>query len=64
MTPTKKKIIIGLSIVILILIVLTGMRIFFGEDSWICASNGWVQHGHPSAPMPKTPCGVSSEIGE
>jgi hypothetical protein len=33
-----------------------GIRIFSGEDSWLCANGEWVRHGQPLAPQPTTPC--------
>ncbi|MFA5967121.1 MAG: DUF2178 domain-containing protein [Patescibacteria group bacterium] len=35
---------------------LVGIRLFSGEDSWICSNGEWVEHGHPSAAMPTTLC--------
>jgi len=26
------------------------------EDSWICVNGQWVEHGHPSTPMPEAQC--------
>lgn len=26
------------------------------EDAWICIDGQWVEHGKPSAPMPKKAC--------
>jgi len=58
MTPKKKKIIIILSIAFLILLILSGVRLFFGgEDVWICGDNGWEKHGNPSETRPLVGCG-------
>jgi uncharacterized membrane protein len=32
------------------------IRLTASEDDWICSNGQWVQHGHPSIPMPTTPC--------
>lgn len=36
--------------------VVLALRFLSGEDGWICAHGQWVQHGHPRAPAPVTPC--------
>ena len=33
-----------------------GIRIFSGEDTWLCANGEWVRHGQPLKPQPTTPC--------
>ena len=33
-----------------------GFRLLSSEDEWICNNGQWVQHGHPSSPMPTEPC--------
>lgn len=33
-----------------------GLRLAAGEDNWICRQGQWVQHGHPNAAKPTTPC--------
>ncbi len=33
-----------------------GIRLFSGEDDWICRQGTWQKHGQPTAPMPQTPC--------
>lgn len=54
----------NLIIICLVIVVTIGIlvaRIFLGdsEDTWLCENSQWVQHGHPSAPMPTTGCGNS-----
>lgn len=39
-----------------VLIILAGMRIFSGEDDWICKGGEWVKHGNPSFEAPSVPC--------
>jgi len=44
-----------LAIVLVILSVMT-IRLFSGEDDWMCQNGQWVKHGQPSSPMPQTEC--------
>lgn len=37
-------------------LVVSSIRLFSGEDSWICRDGQWIEHGHPSAPRPQTEC--------
>lgn len=32
------------------------LRVFSGEDDWMCKDGKWVEHGHPSFPAPSEPC--------
>ena len=54
-----KKVIWILSIIILAIIILFGLRFLLGgsEDTWICVDKEWVKHGVPSAPKPLIGCG-------
>ena len=38
-------------------LILFGIRLFSGEDDWICQNGKWVMHGHPSFSAPAKPCG-------
>jgi len=52
-----KKVFLGfLGIVFVALIVIVGIRLFSGEDNWICQNGVWVKHGQPSGPMPTGTC--------
>jgi len=42
--------------IILLVFVVAGLRLFSGEDNWICENGQWIQHGHPEASMPTTIC--------
>ncbi len=46
-------------IVIVLLAALLAVRFLIGgdEDTWLCENGVWVEHGHPSAPMPSAACG-------
>lgn len=52
----KVAIVIALVFVAIILAI-SGIRFFSGEDSWICVDGQWVKHGHPESPAPATGCG-------
>ncbi|MGE5425789.1 MAG: DUF2178 domain-containing protein [Bacillota bacterium] len=32
------------------------LRLFTGEDDWICKNGSWVEHGHPANPKPTVAC--------
>jgi len=46
-----------LGLLILSGIIVIGIRVLSGEDTWDCRNGQWVKHGKPSAPMPQTGCG-------
>lgn len=53
----KRKILITLGIFLIIAIVTIAiLRIFSGEDTWLCSGGTWVRHGNPKAQMPSTIC--------
>lgn len=55
----KKKIKPILIIVIFVFILLgivIGIRLFSGEDVWVCRNGEWVKHGYPANPMPIEEC--------
>lgn len=54
---------IFLIVFIVLIIAIIGIRLFSGEDNWICQDGQWVKHGNPSAPMPTEPCGQESSQG-
>lgn len=54
MIKNKKKFIIAV-ILVLVLVIFT-IRLFSGEDDWICSNGQWIEHGHPSFPAPTVPC--------
>lgn len=43
-------------IIVLAIVIIAGIRLFSGEDDWICSNGQWIEHGHPSFPAPTTPC--------
>lgn len=52
----KKFIYVVAGFIILLFMVVAGLRLLGGEDSWMCQDGQWVRHGEPSAPMPTTEC--------
>jgi hypothetical protein len=54
----RKKFSIAVLIFSVIMIISAlGIRIFSGEDDWICENGKWIKHGNPSSPMPVSGCG-------
>ena len=53
-----RKVLTFIGIFILVIVFVAGViRLFSGEDDWICDKQGeWVEHGHPNTPKPTTPC--------
>lgn len=46
-----------ITVVLLILIaIFFGLRLFTQEDNWICVDGSWQQHGNPSSPKPTEDC--------
>ncbi|MCL5009027.1 MAG: DUF2178 domain-containing protein [Patescibacteria group bacterium] len=37
-------------------VVVAGLRLFSGEDTWLCQNGQWVKHGNPAAPAPSRAC--------
>lgn len=56
----KVAIVIALVFVAIILAI-SGIRFFSGEDSWICVDGQWVKHGHPESPAPEAGCGENKK---
>jgi len=55
---TDKKLIYSVFVLALFLAIFLvfSLRLFSGEDNWICQNGQWVEHGHPSFPAPTTNC--------
>lgn len=43
-------------LLIFIAMAITSVRLFSGEDDWICQNGEWVKHGNPSFSAPTTEC--------
>lgn len=52
----RKIFIFIIAFIIILLFVAASLRVFTPEDSWLCQNGVWVEHGHPSAPMPARIC--------
>ncbi|MFA5022404.1 MAG: DUF2178 domain-containing protein [Patescibacteria group bacterium] len=52
----KKVIYTILIILVFVAVVIFGIRLFSGEDDWLCQNGQWVQHGHPDFPQPTREC--------
>lgn len=52
----KNKILSAILILIVLLAIVFAVRLFSGEDDWICSGGEWVKHGYPSAAQPTSPC--------
>jgi uncharacterized membrane protein len=52
----KKKVYLFLAALLLAVMAIIGLRLFSGEDDWMCKDGAWVKHGQPSFPAPKSLC--------
>jgi uncharacterized membrane protein len=54
---TGKKLFFKIFVIaLLVSFTLVGIRLFSGEDNWVCQNSQWVKHGNPSFPAPLIPC--------
>jgi hypothetical protein len=52
----KKLSKILLTLFIITIIAIGGIKTFSNEDSWICSNGEWIAHGNPSTSKPTSPC--------
>lgn len=52
----KKKIYLFVVVLIVLLFTVFGVRLFSGEDDWICKDGQWQKHGNPSFAVPNVEC--------
>ena len=52
----KKYYYLILLVIIAVAGIILGVRIFSGEDNWICQNGEWVKHGNPNSPKPEIKC--------
>lgn len=52
----KLVIVVVTTIILAIFASIFTLRLFSGEDRWVCQKGEWVQHGHPDFPAPTIPC--------
>jgi spore germination protein GerM len=55
-----KTILIILAVVVVVGLAIFGIRLWSGEDNWICQNGEWIKHGNPRAPKPTEGCGTPS----
>jgi hypothetical protein len=52
-----RKVLTFIGIFILVIVFVAGViRLFSGEDDWMCKNGEWIEHGHPSTPKPTGIC--------
>jgi uncharacterized membrane protein len=54
-SQNKKSFIIFIIILSIFAAIFT-LRLFSGEDNWVCQNGQWVAHGHPDFSVPTVPC--------
>jgi uncharacterized membrane protein len=52
----KKAWYVGIAALVMAVMLVAGLRLFSGEDTWMCEDGAWVAHGAPSFPAPQVPC--------
>lgn len=52
----KKSIFIILVLILFLFLAIFSIRLFSGEDNWICQNGKWIKHGQPNFPAPTTEC--------
>jgi uncharacterized membrane protein len=54
---TDKKFLFTVIIAVLFFVMaIATLRVFSGEDDWMCQNGEWVKHGNPSFPAPNIEC--------
>lgn len=54
-SQNKKSFIIFI-IILSIFVAIFTLRLFSGEDNWVCQNGQWIEHGHPDFAAPTVPC--------
>lgn len=52
----KKYIYIAVVVVLFVILGIATLRVFSGEDNWLCQNGQWVKHGQPDFPAPTVEC--------
>ena len=52
----KKKLFLFLAFLVIFIVAILGLRLFSGEDNWVCQNGAWEKHGQPDFPAPITEC--------
>ena len=54
---TEKRTLYVIAVLIMLLVLaVVSLRLFSGEDNWICVDGSWQKHGQPSFPAPTIEC--------
>lgn len=52
----KKFLFIALILILFLALAVFSIRLFSGEDDWMCQGGQWIKHGQPSFPAPSVQC--------
>ena len=52
----KKFFYVVAGFLVLLFIIVAGLRLFSGEDNWMCQDGQWTKHGQPDSPAPTVLC--------
>ncbi len=52
----NKIILYSLATLLIIIAAIISIRLFSGEDNWICQNGQWIKHGQPKVAQPNTNC--------
>jgi uncharacterized membrane protein len=52
----KKFLFTVLTLILFLALFVFSLRLFSGEDDWMCQGGQWVKHGQPSFAAPNVPC--------
>ena len=53
---SKKTIYTIIVLIVFVVMAVFSLRVFSGEDNWICQNGVWIKHGNPSFPAPEVEC--------
>jgi uncharacterized membrane protein len=53
---TRRGLYVAAAALVFGIVIVAAVRLFAGEDDWICSQGKWVKHGNPSFPAPTTQC--------
>ncbi|MDD4901453.1 MAG: DUF2178 domain-containing protein [Patescibacteria group bacterium] len=52
----KKTIYVVLVLIFFLALAVFSLRVFSGEDNWLCQNGEWIKHGQPDFPAPAVGC--------
>ena len=52
----KKLVYVVFVFFLFVILAIASIRLFSGEDDWICKDGQWIAHGHPDFPAPTAQC--------